>query len=67
MIYALVVLDKTYPELNYKEFSIGYLEQELNIYIDKKQYALEWCHGVSGLIFVRIIAYLQWNDIALKE
>lgn len=67
MVYALIVLDKTFSESNYKELSILYLKQELDIYIDKKQYGLEWCCGVSGLIFVRALAYLQWNDAELKE
>lgn len=67
MAYAFIVLDKTFPELDYKASVISCLRQELDIYMSKKQYGLEWCHGISGLIFVRTIAYLQWHEVELKE
>lgn len=66
IVYALIVLDKTFYELNYKEISISLLRRELDIYTAKEQFNLEWCYGISGLIFVRTLAYLLWNDISIQ-
>lgn len=67
IIYALLILDKTFDELNYKEISLFLLGSEMDIYKAQKQFGVEWCHGISGLLFVRTVASMQWNEPSIRE
>lgn len=67
MVYALIVLEDTMIGRDYGTVYDSLLKQEYELYKDNNNYTLEWCHGITGMLFVRAYALKKYKSKLIKD